>query len=144
MRLERVSYVVDGDTVVGHLHLPDGPGPHRAVVVGGPMTSVKEQVTGVYAQALARRGFAATLFTVSRKSARLSAGYRPSAALRVRASRSREMCMLVFCEMCGAAAKKSSGAGWPPALGPAQLCPWARPLGTTSRPTTCALAQRLQ
>ena len=49
MRLERVSYVVDGDTVVGHLHLPDGPGPHRAVVVGGPMTSVKEQVTGTYA-----------------------------------------------------------------------------------------------
>lgn len=59
MRLERVSYVVDGDTVVGHLHLPDGPGPHRAVVVGGPMTSVKEQVTGTYARALARRGFAA-------------------------------------------------------------------------------------
>lgn len=50
---------VDGSKVVGNLHLPDGPGPHPAVVVGGPMTSVKEQVTGVYAAALAARGIAA-------------------------------------------------------------------------------------
>ncbi len=59
MPVERVSFEVEGDTVVGDLHLPAGEGPHRAVVVGGPMTSVKEQVTGVYARALARRGFAA-------------------------------------------------------------------------------------
>jgi uncharacterized protein len=45
--------------VVGELYTPPGPGPHRAVVVAGPMTSVKEQVTGVYACALAVRGFAA-------------------------------------------------------------------------------------
>ena len=54
-----MRFVVDGDPVVGNLFLPQGPGPHPAVVVGGPMTSVKEQVTGVYAQALAQRGFAA-------------------------------------------------------------------------------------
>jgi fermentation-respiration switch protein FrsA (DUF1100 family) len=59
MTPQRSQFVVDGDTVVGHLFLPSKPGPHRAVIVGGPMTSVKEQVTGVYAQALAQRGIAA-------------------------------------------------------------------------------------
>lgn len=50
---------MEGDLVVGDLHLPSGDGPHAAVLVGGPMTSVKEQVTGVYAKALAERGIAA-------------------------------------------------------------------------------------
>lgn len=59
MMQQRMQFVVEGDTVVGSLFLPQGPGPHPAVIVGGPMTSVKEQVTGVYAQALAQRGFAA-------------------------------------------------------------------------------------
>ncbi len=59
MMQQRMQFVVDGDTVVGNLFLPQGQGPHPAVIVGGPMTSVKEQVTGVYAQALAQRGFAA-------------------------------------------------------------------------------------
>ncbi|NBC31140.1 MAG: alpha/beta fold hydrolase [Alphaproteobacteria bacterium] len=59
-RRQDTSFTVEGDRVVGHLHLPDGSsGPHPAVVVGGPMTSVKEQVTGVYAAALADRGYAA-------------------------------------------------------------------------------------
>ncbi len=57
--IETVRFPVDGVTVVGHLHLPEGPGPHPALIVGGPMTSIKEQVTGVYAAALAARGFAA-------------------------------------------------------------------------------------
>lgn len=56
---ERLTFDVEGDAVIGDLVLPDGPGPHPAVIMGGPMTSVKEQVTGVYAQALAQRGFAA-------------------------------------------------------------------------------------
>jgi fermentation-respiration switch protein FrsA (DUF1100 family) len=56
---KRVQFVVAGDAVVGDLFVPVGPGPHPAVIVGGPMTSVKEQVTGVYAQALAQRGIAA-------------------------------------------------------------------------------------
>lgn len=59
MTSERVSFTVERERVVGQFYKPDGPGPHRAVVVGGPMTSVKEQVTGVYAAALAKRGFAA-------------------------------------------------------------------------------------
>lgn len=57
--IEKVRFTVDGATVVGNLHLPDTAGPHPALVVGGPMTSIKEQVTGVYAAALAARGFAA-------------------------------------------------------------------------------------
>lgn len=57
-QIERVTFLVDGDRVVGNLHLPEGDGPFPGVIAGGPMTSVKEQVTGVYAQALAERGFA--------------------------------------------------------------------------------------
>lgn len=56
---ERIQFVVDGDTVVGNLFLPSESAQHPAVVVGGPMTSVKEQVTGAYAMALAQRGIAA-------------------------------------------------------------------------------------
>lgn len=59
MPIERLEFEVDGARVVGALHLPPGPGPSPAVVVAGPMTSVKEQVTGTYAAALARRGVAA-------------------------------------------------------------------------------------
>lgn len=59
MPKEQIRFEVDGDTVVGDLYLPDGAGTHPAVIVGGPMTSVKEQVTGVYAKALADRGIAA-------------------------------------------------------------------------------------
>ena len=56
---ERVRFDVAGADIVGDLHLPAGRGPFAALVVGGPMTSVKEQVTGVYARELAARGFAA-------------------------------------------------------------------------------------
>ena len=59
MNPHRIRFDVEGSTIAGHLYLPDHPAPHPAVVVGGPMTSVKEQVTGVYAAALARRGIAA-------------------------------------------------------------------------------------
>jgi len=59
MQKERIEFQVEGEQIVGDLYLPSGTGPHAAVIVGGPMTSVKEQVTGVYAQALARRGLAA-------------------------------------------------------------------------------------
>lgn len=58
-RVHRVAFDVGGDSVIGLLHLPAGDGPHPAAVVGGPMTSVKEQVVGVYAAALAGRGIAA-------------------------------------------------------------------------------------
>src|SRR3712207_475446 len=56
---ERLRFEVEGDEVVGDLYLPEGERPFPAVVVAGPMTSVKEQVTGVYARALAERGIAA-------------------------------------------------------------------------------------
>lgn len=57
--LQRVRFDMRGDTVVGDLHWPARERPCAAVIVSGPMTSVKEQVTGVYAAALARHGLAA-------------------------------------------------------------------------------------
>jgi hypothetical protein len=59
MSAERIAFEVEGDRVVGDLYWPEGQGPYPAVVVAGPMTSVKEQVTGVYAAALAKHGLAA-------------------------------------------------------------------------------------
>ena len=56
---QRVFLEVNQVPVCGDVYWPAQPGPHPAVVVAGPMTSVKEQVTGVYACALAMRGFAA-------------------------------------------------------------------------------------
>lgn len=58
-RSKPVSFEVAGDRLVGDLYMPDGTGACPAVIVAGPMTSVKEQVTGVYAAALAERGIAA-------------------------------------------------------------------------------------
>ena len=58
---ETISFNVNGDLVSGDLYLPASSNnkPVPAVIVGGPMTSVKEQVTGVYAKALSERGIAA-------------------------------------------------------------------------------------
>lgn len=50
-----------GDELVGALWLPDGE-PSAVVVITGPLTSVKEQAAGVYAAALAERGFAGLAF----------------------------------------------------------------------------------
>jgi fermentation-respiration switch protein FrsA (DUF1100 family) len=58
----RVTFPSEGETLVGDLHLPDGNGPFPAAVLLGPLTSVKEQATGNYARALARRGWAALSF----------------------------------------------------------------------------------
>ncbi|GAB2513623.1 alpha/beta hydrolase [Nocardia heshunensis] len=55
------SFTSAGDRLVGNLYLPEGE-PLGAVVTTGPLTSVKEQAAGVYAEALARRGFAALAF----------------------------------------------------------------------------------
>jgi hypothetical protein len=55
---QRIEIPVAGESVVGLLRLPDGPGPHPALVFLGPLTSVKEQVPGNYAGAMTRRGFA--------------------------------------------------------------------------------------
>jgi fermentation-respiration switch protein FrsA (DUF1100 family) len=56
-----LSFVSGDDRLVGVLYLPDTQ-PVAAVVTTGPLTSVKEQATGAYADALARRGFAALAF----------------------------------------------------------------------------------
>jgi uncharacterized protein len=58
----RVTFEVDGDTVVGVLRVPGHEGPHPGLVLLGPLTSVKEQVPGHYAEALARRGFVTLAF----------------------------------------------------------------------------------
>lgn len=58
-RTASLAFEVAGERAVGDLHLPAGAGPFPAVLTGGPMISLKEQVTGTYAAALARRGIAA-------------------------------------------------------------------------------------
>lgn len=63
MPFERTPFTFNssGDQLVGSLYLPDGQ-PVAAVITTGPLTSVKEQAAGVYAAALAERGFAALAF----------------------------------------------------------------------------------
>jgi fermentation-respiration switch protein FrsA (DUF1100 family) len=59
---ERVSFESGGEELVGSLFIPEGKGPHPALVLDGPLTSVKEQATGNYARALAKRRFVALAF----------------------------------------------------------------------------------
>src|SRR5262245_17194793 len=61
MNRARLTFTSGGDRLVGLLYLPEGQ-PVAAIVTTGPLTSVKEQATGAYATALARRGFAALAF----------------------------------------------------------------------------------
>ena len=56
--ISRAEIPCEGETIVGILRTPAGPGPWPALVFLGPLTSVKEQVPGNYADAMARRGFA--------------------------------------------------------------------------------------
>src|SRR5262249_62083491 len=55
------TFTSAGDRLAGVVYLPSEQ-PAAAVVTTGPLTSVKEQVTGAYARALAERGFAAVSF----------------------------------------------------------------------------------
>jgi hypothetical protein len=59
---KRVTFDCEGVELVGTLFVPEGDGPHPALVVDGPLTSVKEQAQGHYARALAERGFVALAF----------------------------------------------------------------------------------
>ena len=59
---ERVTFEVGGERIVGTLYLPLEARPLPALVIEGPLTSVKEQVTGNYAEALAKRGFVTLAF----------------------------------------------------------------------------------
>jgi uncharacterized protein len=61
MRQERFEFLSVGDRLVGNVFLPAGK-PVGAVVTTGPLTSVKEQAAGVYARAMAERGYAGLAF----------------------------------------------------------------------------------
>jgi fermentation-respiration switch protein FrsA (DUF1100 family) len=61
MNQERFVFTNAGDSLVGTLFLPEAT-PRGVVVTTGPLTSVKEQAAGVYARALAERGFATLAF----------------------------------------------------------------------------------
>ena len=50
-----------GEPMQGNLFLPEGE-PQAALVLTGPLTSVKEQASGAHARALSERGFAALAF----------------------------------------------------------------------------------
>ena len=57
---QKISFKLNNENIIGDLYLPkNNTLKLPATVVAGPMTSVKEQVTGVYAEELARLGFAA-------------------------------------------------------------------------------------
>jgi len=59
---ERVVFQVDSVDVVGVLRVPLGADASAALVFAGPLTSVKEQVTGNYAIAMAAHGFVTLTF----------------------------------------------------------------------------------
>lgn len=58
---ERIEFECSGERLIGTLFWPEGR-PVAAVVLTGPLTSVKEQASGAYAKALAARGFASLAF----------------------------------------------------------------------------------
>jgi fermentation-respiration switch protein FrsA (DUF1100 family) len=58
----RFTFKSQGETLVGNLFMPAGEEPAGVVVAVGPLTSVKEQAAGTYAQAMAERGYAARAF----------------------------------------------------------------------------------
>jgi uncharacterized protein len=58
----RLTFQSGGENLVGSLYLPAGDEPAGLVVAVGPLTSVKEQAAGTYAQAMAERGYAALAF----------------------------------------------------------------------------------
>ena len=58
----RFSFQSEGETLAGNLFLPESAKPAGVVVAVGPLTSVKEQAAGTYAQAMAERGYAGLAF----------------------------------------------------------------------------------
>ena len=66
--MKKVTFNSEGLNLVGNLHLPenfDETQVYPAVVVGGSLTSVKEQMAGTYAQKLAENGIIALAFDYS-------------------------------------------------------------------------------
>ncbi len=62
MQLREVSFASDGLTLAGHLWESGHPGPHPAVVFTGPLSGVKEQVAGLYADRIAQAGYVTLAF----------------------------------------------------------------------------------
>jgi cephalosporin-C deacetylase-like acetyl esterase len=62
MERRDVEFTSEGTTVRGWLYLPDGDGPHPAVVLAGGWCYVRELVMPYYAQAFVERGVAALVF----------------------------------------------------------------------------------
>ena len=58
----RFAFQSEGETLLGNLFLPEGAKPAGVVIAVGPLTSVKEQAAGTYAQAMAERGYAGLAF----------------------------------------------------------------------------------
>jgi fermentation-respiration switch protein FrsA (DUF1100 family) len=58
---EQFEFLSGGEPIRGNLFMPTGK-PLAALVLTGPLTSVKEQASGAHARALAERGFAALAF----------------------------------------------------------------------------------
>ncbi|MFB9203901.1 alpha/beta hydrolase [Nonomuraea spiralis] len=58
----RIEFVADGVPLVGDLRVPEGAGPWPGLVLTGPFTGVRDQVTGLYADRLTRRGYATLAF----------------------------------------------------------------------------------
>jgi uncharacterized protein len=58
----RFAFQSEGETLLGNLYLPESAKPAGIVVAVGPLTSVKEQAAGTYAQAMAERGYAGLAF----------------------------------------------------------------------------------
>jgi alpha-beta hydrolase superfamily lysophospholipase len=59
---ETVEIASAGERLSALLYLPEGPGPHPAVVLGGGWCYVKELVQPMYASVFARNGLAALVF----------------------------------------------------------------------------------
>ncbi|MER6830599.1 alpha/beta hydrolase [Streptosporangium sp. NPDC000563] len=59
---EKVKFTAGGITLFGDLRIPAGPGPHPGVVLTGPFTGTRDQVTGLYAARLTDAGYATLAF----------------------------------------------------------------------------------
>ncbi len=75
--LHEVRFAADDLTLAGHLRVPGSAGeaPLPALVMTGPLSGVKEQVTGLYAARLADRGFVTLAF--DHRNFGASEGHRP-------------------------------------------------------------------
>ncbi|NUW38000.1 alpha/beta hydrolase [Nonomuraea sp. SMC257] len=58
----RIEFAVDDVTLVGELRVPEAEGPRPGLVLTGPFTGVRDQVTGLYAERLTSLGYVTLAF----------------------------------------------------------------------------------